>query len=400
MRARTVLSARTKERSCCVSSVLCSGCAPALPGAPSAAPSTVQPAGTTRQVLACALAAHMARRGASPPTHRCPVAYSPDAEKAAARAGIVQATSAHQSRCQATASGTFSAACSTETARTAKPREAPRTRNNFRARRACDTKRRAERRAQHRDTGHASRRRAAGAMRCRNAPRVFTTATLTLSLSSGCVCSMTRMNSLPVGTGAVSNCPAHRRRGALRALRCRSAPRAGHVTALRTELHDSRRAARAPPTMRSAEHEAGAAKRATRSRRARSLRRRPPARPPLPHCCGCGACGARATRTMTTPAPAGLLATPLSSRQTRFTLPPPPPPLTPGRPGLDRVLDLVTEHETHYRHQARAALQRAGGSASLPRHRADSSCVRTPRVAPGAAHGGACEATCRLRGAA
>ena len=81
---------------------------------------------------------------------------------------------------------------------------------------------------------------------------------------------------------------------------------------------------------------------------------------------------------MTTPAPAGLLATPLSSRQTRFTLPPPPPPLTPGRPGLDRVLDLVTEHETHYRHQARAALQRACGCAPL--RCADASCVRTSRA--------------------
>jgi hypothetical protein len=44
--------------------------------------------------------------------------------------------------------------------------------------------------------------------------------------------------------------------------------------------------------------------------------------------------------------------TPLSTRLARVPLP--PVPVTPGRPGLDRVLDLVTEHETHYRQQARA----------------------------------------------
>jgi len=67
----------------------------------------------------------------------------------------------------------------------------------------------------------------------------------------------------------------------------------------------------------------------------------------------------RTVGRMTTPLPAAtplarsvgaLPTTPLSSRLLR--MPPPPPPLTPGRPGLDRVLDLVTEHETHYRHQA------------------------------------------------
>jgi hypothetical protein len=45
--------------------------------------------------------------------------------------------------------------------------------------------------------------------------------------------------------------------------------------------------------------------------------------------------------------------TPLSTRLGAMPLR--PPPVTPGRPGLDRVLDLVTEHETHYRQQARAA---------------------------------------------
>jgi hypothetical protein len=70
-----------------------------------------------------------------------------------------------------------------------------------------------------------------------------------------------------------------------------------------------------------------------------------------------------------TPLPAAHLfqSTPASaSRLGR--VPPPPTALTPGRPGLERVLDLVTEHETHYRHQARQA--RGAGARRLRAKRA------------------------------
>ena len=110
-----------------------------------------------------------------------------------------------------------------------------------------------------------------------------------------------------------------------------------------------------------------------------------------------------AARAMTTPMPAALPATPMSSRLHR--LPPPPPPLTPGRPGLDRVLDLVTEHETHYRQQARAALRYTALHPALrpalrPGHQAPDVAANAASAAPGAAHGGAFEAAGGLRGAA
>jgi len=75
-------------------------------------------------------------------------------------------------------------------------------------------------------------------------------------------------------------------------------------------------------------------------------------------------------------------------------LPPPParpPPPTPGRPGLERVLGLVTEHEGHYRAQelrlADLARRLADCEAALAGQLEAGGCVGSPSGAAGAEPG-------------
>lgn len=205
---------------------------------------------------------------------------------------------------------------------------------------------------------------------------------------------MTRMNSLPAEARSVSARAVGKRRRASRALAAqRMRVSATHRTSFVTPAARARRR-----RLRSAVPD-GCVKRAT-GRGGREV---------LPKCqfvrpsrARSGALRVRRTlaaRAMMTQTPAALPATPMSSRLHR--LPPPPPPLTPGRPGLDRVLDLVTEHETHYRQQARAALRCIALRPALRLgQQVPDSAATAALAAPGAAHGRAFEAASRLRGAA